>query len=42
MAIDHADNDASLLQQAMTDQDSMIRQYAATKLEALNKASRRN
>ena len=42
MAVDHAGNDASLLQQAMTDKDPMIRQYAATKLEALTKASRRN
>jgi hypothetical protein len=36
MVVDNAGNDASLLQQALADKDPMIRNYAASKLEALN------
>jgi hypothetical protein len=36
MAVDSAGTDAGLLQQALTDKDPMIRDYAASKLEALN------
>jgi hypothetical protein len=36
MVVDNAGNDATLLQQALTDKDPMIREYAGKKLEALN------
>lgn len=42
MVVDHAGNDSVLLQQALADKDPMIRDYAASKLEALNTQGKGN
>jgi HEAT repeats len=42
MVVDHAGNDSALLQQALADKDPMIRDYAASKLEALNTQGKGN
>jgi hypothetical protein len=42
MVVDNAGNDATLLQQALADKDPMIRDVAASKLEALNTTGKKN
>jgi hypothetical protein len=42
IAIESAGNDSVLLQQALNDKDPMIREYATSKLGALNKTARGN
>jgi hypothetical protein len=42
MVVDNAGNDATLLQQALADKSPMIRDVAASKLEALNTTGKKN